>query len=87
MYTFNHTQESLEEVADTIKVSVVRAMKDEGLLTFEQAEEWTAQHTVIMRKKSLFRTLSTFWNKTKEEKDHYYFLCVNLPKVKEEEKK
>lgn len=66
----------MEAIADHVKVVVIDAMMREGILSYEDAEEWCEQHTVLRRKKSIFRTLTDKWLKFKEEKDTNYWIVV-----------
>lgn len=79
MATFNYyqmTNEDLERNADYVKVVLLDALVKEGVLDKDQAEEWSESHTIVRRKKSIFRTLSDKWKKEKTEANSYYFLVV-----------
>jgi hypothetical protein len=55
------TDASLEDNFDVCKVAIMDALATEGFVTKEAAEEWCATHTVILRKKGVFRTLTEKW--------------------------
>ena len=69
-----YTQTDLEQVADSVKIAIVKAMVTEKILTLEQAEEWCQNHTVLFREKTLFRTISNLWKK--EVSQDYYLIVV-----------
>jgi hypothetical protein len=60
-YTFGN--KGLEDLADTVKTVVVAALVAEGHLDQHTAEVWCALHGVMLTKKSIFKTLTNFWDK------------------------
>jgi len=82
--TFQLTKSDIEAWLDTAKVSVVTALAKEGYLSWEDVDEWAKTHTVIVRKKNIFRTVSNAWNKL-EESDGNYILVVKMPEEIEED--
>lgn len=81
VYTLD--REQLEEMADKIKLVVLNALVEEGRMTFEEADKWCKEHTIIQKKKTFFRTLSDLWTKTETVKDAYYWVIVKLVKREE----
>jgi len=75
MVVYSFSTSEIEEVADTAKVTVLKALVDEGLLDTTVAEEWAKTHTLMYRKKNIFRTLGTAW-KNATEIDGFYLTCV-----------
>lgn len=75
MEVYNLIKAQLEDHMDVTKEVVIGALVSEGVLDKDIAEEWSATHTIILRKKSFFRTLSNKWNKEKKS-DNDFLLCV-----------
>jgi hypothetical protein len=75
LYTHSHTD--LEDNADFVKMVTINALVHDGYLTNEEGEEWCKHNTIILRKKSIFRTISDLWKKTKESKDSLHYLVVS----------
>lgn len=82
--TFQLTKDEMEDWLDTAKASITASLAREGFLDWEDVEEWSKTHTVILRKKNFFRSVSNVWNKEEEVKG-YYLLVVKLPESVEEE--
>jgi len=76
--TYNLTQRDMEDFMDTAKAAVIKAMVKEGVLDGEEAEDWGMTHTIILRKKNIFRAISNIWDEAKEV-DGDYVLVVTLP--------
>lgn len=72
----NYHARELEEFADAVKVPILNALVEEGLLDTEVAANWCETHTIIRRSKSFFRTLCEKWLRTKERETGYYYLVV-----------
>lgn len=68
---FNFTREELEDYIDAVKPVVVRGLVSSGLITDEEGEEWCENHTILLRKKNIFRTLTDKWKKDKEADGRY----------------
>jgi len=67
--TYNLTPTELEDFIDVAKVNILNSLVWEGLIKSTlDAEEWCRTHTVVIRKKSFFRTLSDKWFKQKDDK-------------------
>ncbi len=76
---FQYTTSDIEENADILKTIILKALVSDDLLAPEIAEEWAVSHTLIIRKKSIFRTLSERWKK-EEQRDHqWYWIVVQDP--------
>ena len=73
MYAYD--RQGLEDFADAIKRVVVGKLVHEGLLDEDVADEWCAHHTVIGRKKTIFRTLCKRWEDV-EKAEGYYWIVV-----------
>jgi hypothetical protein len=76
MDMFHYTKEDVENEADSIKAIIVDALIKDGLLDKEDGEEWAVNHTIVLRKKSIFRVLSDIWQREKES-NTYLFLVVS----------
>lgn len=85
METYNFCKEDLEENYDSAKVAVIRSLVLEGYMDSEEAEEWCRTHTIILRRKNVFRTLSNLWQKTEKSKSGHYILVVKTPKAEDKE--
>jgi len=85
METFTITERGIEESADAIKAVVLTSLVKDGLLSFDDAEEYAKTHTVLYRKKSFFRTITNLWNKQEYDDDKFYFLVVSIPEEPEYE--
>ena len=68
---FSFTHEELETYIDNIKPVIVVGLVKSGLLDADDADKWCEEHTVLLRKKSLFRTISDKWKKDEETKGNY----------------
>lgn len=55
------TNEEMEDFADQVKSVILSALVKEKKLENDEAEEWAESHTLIIRKKNIFRTLSNKW--------------------------
>jgi hypothetical protein len=76
--TYNFSQTEAEDFMDKTKSVVMSALVKEGVLEYEEAEEWSKTHTVILRKKTIFRTITNIWTEATEI-DGSYLLVVKLP--------
>jgi len=56
----------LEENADAVKALILGVMVNDGLLDVDTAEEWAKTHTVIVRRKTFFRTITNLWREQQE---------------------
>lgn len=74
MYTF--TNEQLEDFIDKTKLAFMGALVYEKLIDDEVADKWCASHTLILRKRSFFRTLSDKWFKARSEHDKLGLVIV-----------
>ena len=75
MEMYSLTRENLEGHADAAKVCVMSALVDEGILEVDFADKWCSEHTVVLRKKRVFRTISDVFSK-KKESDGLIFIVV-----------
>jgi len=74
VYSFTHSD--LEENADFIKTVIVKSLIEDGLLPEKEAEEWCKNHTLVIKTKSIFRTISELWNESEEATDGYFYYIV-----------
>ena len=76
MTMFHVTIDEMEDDADHVKIMVMDALVKDGLIPRDVAEAWAEHNTVIIRRKSIFRTLSDKWRKEKVEQGKMYYLVV-----------
>jgi len=76
MKMYTTTKENLEDDADLTKLVVLRALINEGIIDKDVGEKWSEEHTIILRKKPFFRTITDKWKKEEEEKDKEYYIVV-----------
>jgi len=55
--TWNLHRDEMDDLADNAKALVVAALVDEGELDKDIGNEWCKTHTLVLRKKTMFRTL------------------------------
>ena len=58
-----------DELLDKTKVQVLSALVDDGLIEKDVAEVWAAEHTIQIKKRDVFGTLSDFFTKRKEARE------------------
>lgn len=79
MAYYSLNTEEYETALDYAKAAVISALVAEGVMTEDEGDEWSASHTVIVRKKNVFKTfLSSFWDDSKKA-EGVYLLVVSLP--------
>lgn len=78
---FTLDKSGLEEALDQAKAVVLISMVNEGLISLEDAEIWAATHTIVLKKKGFFRTLTDRWKKSDEVEGHLMFV-VNNPHLR-----
>ncbi len=76
MVVYDLTREDLGESADQTKALVLEQLVRDGLIDEKIADEWCAEHTIIFRKKTIFRTVSTLFCKKEEAKDGNLYQIV-----------
>lgn len=69
---YSLTKVDMEEQADIVKLSILKALVKDGIVDFDVADEWCQTHGVILSKKTMFRTLSDLWKKQEKSEGHYY---------------
>jgi hypothetical protein len=74
MKVMTYTKEQLEDYSDQVKIAVMRSLVNEKVLEQEQADEWCENHTVVLRSRSIFRTITQKW--LKSEKTEGDFVLV-----------
>ena len=75
MQLYNLTKEQMEDWFDHVKASVLVSLVREGALDEEWADRWAESHTLLLRRKSIFRTITDKWSKEKES-DKLFILVV-----------
>lgn len=84
VYTFSIAE--FEDVLDRVKVTVLRDLARKDMIDFEEADRYCAEHTIIVRKNSFFRTLSKAWSDKQDNVDGgSYMIVVNKGIPMEEE--
>ena len=68
MYMIESYKENLEDNIDICKISILSALVKEKVIEKDVAEKWCEEHTIILRDKSIFRTLSDKWFNSNKEK-------------------
>ena len=71
------SKRDLEEYFDSVKVQILKALVDEGHVESKVAEKWTQDHTVLVRDKTIFRTISNLWQK-EEAVDGFYLSIAKV---------
>jgi hypothetical protein len=74
MKVMTYTKEQLEDYSDQVKIAVMRSLVNEKFFEQEQADEWCENHTVVLRSRSIFRTITQKW--LKSEKTEGDFVLV-----------
>ena len=72
-------------IIENIKVVTLEALVTEKIIDEKVAEEWCENHTIILRKKSIFKTISNKWRKSKSTVGNRSFMIV-VKKVFQEER-
>lgn len=67
------SKEQLEEVCDKVKVVILCSLSKK-LMTTAEADYWCQNHTIILRKQSIFRTFVS--RVTKKESPELKFIVV-----------
>ena len=76
--TWNLSKEEMEDFMDHAKAAVMKSLVREGVLDLEEADEWSKTHTIILKKKNFFRTITNIWEQ-EQETDGTYVLVVQIP--------
>jgi len=73
---YSLTASEIEDIADTVKVGILDALARDRTIGLDEkvANDWAATHTVIVRKKTVFRTLTSLWKNTPEANRLYYIV-------------
>jgi hypothetical protein len=67
--SYSLQRDELEDLIDTVKLVVVGALVKEKIMKEDEADKWCEDHTIIIRKKTFFKTISDKWFNKKEEKN------------------
>ena len=73
-YVYNDSD--MEEMADSVKAAIMTALVSECIMDEKTADQWCADHTIIKRGKTFFRTISDIFRNTKEEPGAFYWLVM-----------
>lgn len=76
MITYSLTKEDLEDWGESFKTAIVSALVSENIIELSVADEWCASHTVILKKKSIFKTISNLFSNATSEDRSYRLLVV-----------
>ena len=76
MDIMSFTREQFEDALDGGKVVVLNALVSEGLIAEDVAEQWASCHTIRIRKKGLWRTLSERWTNAAPSSTGEYYVVV-----------
>jgi hypothetical protein len=71
MNTYAYTREDLEDFADKVKACTIKAFEKS-----KKADDWCAAYTIILRKKTVFNTISDLFKKEKQSEDGHYIIVV-----------
>lgn len=63
MDTFTYDINELEGLMDQVKALTLRDLILKGLLEYDAAEDYAINHTILLRKPGIFRTISDKWLK------------------------
>jgi hypothetical protein len=76
------TIRDIENSIDHAKAVILANLVEEGLLSREDADKWSLFHHVLIRKKTIFKSLlSTVWKDAKESDDSEYYVVVKLSPI------
>lgn len=68
----------IEELLDSSKTIILASLVAEGYIADDVADDWCRNHTLVVRKKTMFRTISKLWKRAAEAVG-FYVLCVKFP--------
>lgn len=74
---YSLTKMDMEEQAETIKLTIFKALVRDGVIDFDVADKWCQTHSVILTKKTIFKTISNLWEK-KDSSGGYFYSVVSL---------
>lgn len=75
MDLFKLTNSELEDILDQAKTIILLNLVHNKLLDMDTAEEYAIKNTIVLRKKSFFRTITNKWKKS-SERDSYFMVMV-----------
>jgi hypothetical protein len=79
--TWTLTARDLEEMYDGVKALVVRQLVIDKLIDPHEADDWCEAHTIIIRNKGFFRTISDKWFKRKSNDNEVTMIVKLCPPV------
>jgi len=82
MEVYNLTNEEMEDGYDKVKTVILEALVSDNLLDGDEAEKWCLEHTIILKKKPFFRTISDKFSKFKGDNDVRVYMLVVKGKEK-----
>jgi hypothetical protein len=73
----------MAEQADTVKDAVLLALHNDGLLTLEQAAEWSKTHCIVFKRR---HRISTWYRRLfKDDAENLYsMILAKIPEQKED---
>ncbi len=74
--TFLFDIPKLEDAYDTVKILVLEGLIRDNLIDEKKAEKWAQNNTMIIRKKSIFKTLSDRWKNEKTSNNQHTTILV-----------
>ena len=77
-FTWSFDKEQREDEADNIKMIVMADLVNRGLIEKEEADDYCANSTLILRKKTIFRTFTERWNKADSAGEKYFWVPVQI---------
>jgi len=81
MFTYSQDYKYSEDFADGVKASVLAALVKEKIIKEDIAEDWCENHTIILKKKTIFKTISDKWFKEASLKDSEGDYVIVVKKV------
>jgi hypothetical protein len=85
-FTWSFDKEQREDEADNIKMIVMSDLVKQGLIDNDVADEYCENTTILLRKKTMFRTISEKWKKTETAGERYFWVPVQITKEKTKQK-
>lgn len=76
MEAYRFMKEELEDYIDDAKVAFLASLVVEGVIDKDVADKWCASHTIVLKSKSIFRTITNLWSKATHYNDGFYFVVV-----------
>lgn len=79
---FDYTMEELQNIGDVIKEITLQKLVDEQIITIEQLKDFTATHTIILKKRTkISAALNRLFKFEEKDKENIY--SVHLAKIED----